>query len=84
MHLRDRGCGNRRTEAHKRLRHRAFQRLRDDGLGFGLRKRRQPVLQAFQIARHHDADDVGPGGEKLSELEIGRTEPGQRARQPRP
>ena len=30
-----------------------------------------------------DADHVGPGGEKLSELEIGRSEPGQRARQPR-
>ena len=43
-----------------------------DGLGLGLRKRRQPVLQAFQVARHHDADHVGPGGQKLSELEIGR------------
>ena len=48
-----------------------------------LRKRRQPVLQAFQIARHGDADDVGPGRQKLSELQIGRAEPRQRARQPR-
>ena len=54
-----------------------------DGLGFGLRKRRQPVLQGFQIARHRDADHVGPGRQKLSELEIGRAEPRQRARQPR-
>ena len=46
-------------------------------------KRRQPILQAFQIARHHDADHVGSGSEKLSELEIGRAEPRQRARQPR-
>ena len=83
MHLRDRSRGHRRTEAGKRLRHRAFQRLRDDGLGLGLRKRRQPVLQAFQVARHGDADHVGPGRQKLSELQIGRAEPRQRARQPR-
>ena len=56
---------------------------RDHGFGLGLRKRRQPVLQAFQVARHDDADHVGPRGEKLSELEIGRPEPRQRARQPR-
>ena len=55
----------------------------DHGLGFALRKRRQPVLQAFQIARHRDADHVGPRRQKLSELEIGRAEPRQRARQPR-
>ena len=51
---------------------RAFQRGRDHGFGLGLRERRQPVLQAFEVARQHDADHVGPGGEKLSELEIGR------------
>ena len=83
MNLRDRGGGDRRTEARKRLRYRAFQRLRDDGFGLGLRERRQPVLQAFQVARHHDADHVGPGGEKLPEFQIGRTQPRQRARQPR-
>ena len=83
MHLRDRGCGDRRPEARKGLCHRAFQRLRDDGFGFGLGERRQPILQAFQIARHHDADHIGPGGEKLSELEIGRSEPRQCARQSR-
>ena len=83
MHLRDRGGGDRRPEARKGLRHRAFQRCRDHGLGFALRERRQPVLQAFQVARHRDADHVGPGREKLSELEVGRPEPRQRARQPR-
>ena len=31
----------------------------------------------------HHADHVGPGGEKLSELQIGGPEPRQRARQPR-
>ena len=55
----------------------------DHGLGFGLRKRRQPVLQAFQVARHRDADHVGPGRQKLSELEVSGAEPRQRARQTR-
>ena len=62
--------GDRRAETDKRLSHRAFQRRGDHGLGFGLRKRRQPVLQGFQIARHRDADHVGPG--RLAELEAGR------------
>ena len=83
MHLRDRGRGHRWPEARKRLRHRAFQRSRDHGLGLALRKRRQPVLQAFEVARHRNANHVGPRREKLSELEIGRAEPRQRARQPR-
>ena len=83
MYLCDGGSGDRRPEADKGLRHRAFQRQGDDGFGLGLRKRRQPVLQAFQIARHCDADDVGPGRQKLSELQIGRAEPRQRARQTR-
>ena len=53
------------------------------GFGLALRKRRQPVLQAFQIACHRDADHVGPRRQKLSKLEIGGSEPRQRARQPR-
>ncbi len=72
MHLCDGSRGHRRAEAYECLRHRAVQRRGDDGLGLGLRKRRQPVLQAFEVARHRDADDVGPGREKLSELQIGR------------
>jgi hypothetical protein len=68
---------------HEGLRQRPFQRLRDDGFGFLLCERRQPVLQAFEIARHRDADHVGTGREELPELEIGGPEPGQRARQPR-
>ena len=83
MHLRDRGCGDRWPEARKGLRHRAFQRCRDHCLGFALRERRQPVLQAFQVARHRNPDHVGPGRQELSELEIGGPEPRQRARQPR-
>ena len=83
MYLRDRGRRHRRAEARKSLCHGPFQRCRDHGLGLCLRKRRQPVLQAFQIARHGDADDIGARGQELSELEIGGTEPRQRARQPR-
>ena len=83
VYLRDRGGGHRGAEADKCLRHRAFQRLRNHAFGFALRKRRQPVLQGLQIARHHDADHVGPGSEKLSEFQVGRPQPGQRARQPR-
>ena len=83
MHLRDRGRGHRWPQARKCLRHRAIQRRCYDSLGFGLRERRQAVLQAFQIACHIDADHVGPGGEKLPEFEIGRPKPRQCARQPR-
>ena len=83
MHLGDGSGGHRRAEADKRLRHRAFQGQGNDGLCFTLRKRRQPVLQAFQVARHRDADHVGPGRQKLSELEVSRAKPRQRARQPR-
>ena len=45
-------------------------------------ERRQPVLQAFQIARHHHPDHVGPGGEKLSELDISWPQPRQRGGEP--
>lgn len=83
MHLRDRGGGDRGPQAGKDLRQRPFQRLRDHGLGLLLRERRQPVLQAFEIARHDDADHVGSGGEELPELEVGGPEPRQRAGQPR-
>ena len=81
MNLGDRGSGDRRAEAGKSLCHRPIQRLRDNGFSFGLRKRRQPVLQAFQIARHHHADDIGTGGEELAELQVSRSEPRQRPRE---
>ena len=83
MHLRDGRRRNRRTEARKHLSQRAFQRCRDGSFSLGLRKRRQPVLQGFKIARHAHADHVGPGGEKLAELQVSGAHPLQRARQPR-
>jgi hypothetical protein len=83
MHLGDGGCGDRRTKACERLRQGTFERGRDHGLGFVLRKGRQAVLQALQVARQHHANHIGPGGEELAELQIGRAHPLQRARQPR-
>src|SRR5262249_44003187 len=59
------------------------QRRRDRSLGFLLCKRRQTVLEAFQVARHDDADHVRPRRQELAELEIGWAQPGQRPRQPR-
>ena len=83
MHLRDRRRRDRGAETRESLIYRAFQRGRDRGFGFGLREWRQAVLQRFEVARHRHADHVGPGCQELAELEIGRTHPLQRARQPR-
>jgi hypothetical protein len=82
MHLGDRGGSDRRPETYESLCQRAFQRLCDHGFRFGLGEWRQPVLQAFEILGHHDADHVWSCGEELTELEIGRPEPRQRTRQP--
>jgi hypothetical protein len=72
-----------RTPSRKGLRHRSFQRRRDHGFGFGLRKRRQAILQAFQVTRHRDADHIGPRRQELAEFQIGGSQPRQRPRQPR-
>ena len=47
------------------------------------REGRHAVLQAFEIARRGDADDVGARRQELPELDVGRPEPRQRRRQPR-
>ena len=83
MHLRDRGGGNRGPEARKHRGHRLVERGGDHRFGLGLRERRHPVLQAFEVAGQYGADDVRPRCQKLTELHIGRAEPGQRHRQPR-
>ena len=72
-----------RTEARKHLAQRLAERRRDRRLGFGLRKRRHLVLQAFEIARERNADDIGPRRQELAELDVGRAEPGERSRKPR-
>ena len=48
------------------------------------RKGRHPVLQRLEIPRRRDSDDVGAGGEELTEFHVRWAEPGQRGRQPRP
>ncbi len=83
MHLRNRGGGDSGTEARKHLAQRLAERRRDRRLGFGLRKRRHLVLQAFEIARERDADDIGPGRQELAELDVARAKPGERSRKPR-
>lgn len=75
--LGNRRRGDRRAEIDKGLIQRSLKRAGDDGLRFRLRERRQPVLQAFQVARHRDADDIRAGRKELAELEIGRAEPRQ-------
>jgi hypothetical protein len=43
--------------------------------------RRHAVLQLLQFDRDPGADDVGPRGEELAELDVGRAEPVDRRRQ---
>ncbi len=43
-----------------------------------LREGRHPVLQPLEVAGGGHADDVGAGGQELAELDVGRSEPGQR------
>ncbi len=46
-----------------------------------LRKWRQTILQAFQIAGENNANHVGPCGKELAEFHIARSKSRQRARQ---
>ena len=78
MHLRDRGGGDRRPEARIDRGERLLERLGDDGFGLLLAEGRHLVLQHFEVAGDVRADDVGPRGEELAELDVGRPEPGQR------
>ena len=45
------------------------------------RQRRDAVLQPLELARDLGADDVGPRGEELAELDVGRPQPLHRPRQ---
>ena len=74
MHLGNGGGGHGLAQFFEQFRNRFAQCLFDDGFGLFQRKRRQAVLQAFQIPRHANAHDIGAGGEKLSEFHIARTQ----------
>ncbi len=48
-----------------------------------MRERRHLVLQPLEVAGERGADHVRPRRQELAELDIARTEPRQRRRQPR-
>ena len=83
MHLRNRGGGDRRTEAGKhrieglaeRSGHRRFRLL--------LRERRHLVLQPLQIVGERRPHDVRARRQKLAELDVARAEPRERRGQAR-
>ena len=82
MHLRDGRCGHRWSEIFVDRGKRFAKRGRNHRLRFALRKRRHLVLQAFQVACDLRSDHVLPCREKLAELDVGGSEPGQCRRQP--
>src|SRR5690349_8877912 len=54
------------------------ERLFDRAPRFLLREGGKPVLQVRQVLRELRPDDVGAGGEELSELDVARAEARQR------
>ena len=83
MHLRDRGSGDRRTEAFKDRPDRLAERGGDRRFRILLRNGRHLVLKSFQIVGERGADDIRAGREELAELDIARTKARQRGRQSR-
>ena len=81
MDLRQRGGGHRFClEADEELRDRLAQATLHHALGFFAGEGRQPILQAGEILRQGVADQIGPGGQELPELDEGGAEQGQGAR----
>jgi hypothetical protein len=80
--LGDGGRGNRGSKALKNRIERAAERGLHRRLRFLLRKRRHPVLQLFEIAGECRTDDVGPRCQKLSKLDVTRTQSRHRRREP--
>ena len=83
VHLGDGGGGDGLAEIGEQDVDRAAEGDRHHARRLGLRKGRHAVLQAFEVARCGDADDVGARRQELPELDVGRPEPRQRRRQPR-
>ena len=84
MHLRNRGGGDRRPEACEARADRPAERGGDHRFRLLLRERRHLVLQMLEIARKRGTDHVGARRQKLTELDVARTEPRERHRQTRP
>jgi hypothetical protein len=74
MNLCDRGCRNRRIEAREELAIGRPSEAFDGSAGKGFGEGRHPVLQAGEIVGNLGADHIGPGGEKLAELDPGRAQ----------
>ena len=83
MDLRDRSGGDGLAQFGKEIAERPSERLFDDVHGDVARKRLHPVLKRFEFARDSDADDIGPGRQGLAELDVGRSELGDRRGEPR-
>ena len=82
MHLGDRGGRDGRLDLGKVVADRAAKRLLDGALGLAHRKRRQLIAQRGEIVRQVLTNEVGPGGEELTELDVGGTKPRQRLCKP--
>ena len=81
MHLGDRRGGDRLAEFDEQRVDRRAERGFERGDGGGAVDRRHAVLKLLQLDRDPGADDVGPRGEELAELDVGRAEPVDRRRQ---
>ena len=83
VHLGDGGGGDGLAEIGEQDVDRPAEGDRHHARRLGARKGRHAVLQAFEVARRGDADDVGARRQELPDLDVGRPEPRQRRRQPR-
>ncbi len=83
VHLGDRGRRDGRAELDEVVLEPATKSLFDGRTCLGIGERRQPILQVAEIRCQLNADDVGPRGEKLAELDVTRAERRQRTRNPR-
>ena len=72
--LRDRGGRDRRIEALEEPGEWRAELGLQNRDGLRLREGRQPIAQRFQLGRDLRADEVGPRGQELAELDIGRAE----------
>ncbi|MNE31555.1 hypothetical protein D3C80_1251310 [compost metagenome] len=69
MRLRQRSGGDRLAQIAEQALDRTAQRALDLGAGFGQGEGRQLVLQPAQILGELDAEDVGAGGQDLTQLD---------------
>ena len=76
VHLPQRGGGQRlRVEVRERLGHAHAQLGRDDALHLGVRERGHVVLEPGQRLHVRLGQEVGAGGQELSELDVGGPQP---------